>query len=59
MASPAHALDGPDDPYWRETYEVLNGIIALSCEKSWMKIEAACVVELIRVFSQPSALFGD
>jgi len=26
----------------------LRGAVALTCEKSWMKIEAACVVELIR-----------
>ena len=26
----------------------LHDAVALTCEKSWMKIEAACVVELIR-----------
>jgi ribonuclease VapC len=26
----------------------VQGAVALTCEKSWMKIEAACVVELIR-----------
>ncbi|HME86714.1 MAG TPA: type II toxin-antitoxin system VapC family toxin [Roseiarcus sp.] len=26
----------------------VHGAVALTCEKSWMNIEAACVVELIR-----------